>query len=83
MPNERRAGAMGRLVEGVDGVRRIAREELRAGAHFIKWRHRVAHEPNSPLQYSEAEIYAVVEEADNAGTYVSAHPCSSDLLGGM
>lgn len=74
---EHRVGAMGRLVDGVDAVRRAAREELRAGAHFIKiMANGGIASPTDPihaLQYSEAEIRAIVEEAANAGTYVSAH----------
>ena len=74
---EHRVGAMGRLVDGVDAVRRAAREELRAGAHFIKiMANGGIASPTDPihaLQYSEAEIRAIVEEAANAGAYVSAH----------
>ena len=74
---EQRVGAMGRLVDGVDGLRRAAREELRGGAHFIKiMANGGIASPTDPihaLQYSEDEIRAVVEEARNAGTYVSAH----------
>lgn len=74
---EHRVGAMGRLVDGVDSVRRAAREELRAGAHFIKiMANGGIASPTDPihaLQYSEDEIRAAVEEARNAGTYVAAH----------
>ena len=74
---EYRLGSMGRLVDGVDNVRLAAREELKAGARFIKMMANggVA-SPNDPihvLQYSREEIAAIVEEAENAGTYVSAH----------
>jgi imidazolonepropionase-like amidohydrolase len=72
-----RLGSMGRLVDGVDNVRLAAREELKAGARFIKiMANGGVASPNDPihvLQYSRDEIAAIVEEAENAGTYVSAH----------
>ena len=74
---EYRLGSMGRLVDGVDNVRLAAREELKAGARFIKiMANGGVASPNDPihvLQYSREEIAAIVEEAENAGTYVSAH----------
>lgn len=72
-----RVGALGRLVDGVDAVRLAAREELRAGADFIKvMANGGVASPNDPihmLQFSCAELEAAVEEATNAGTYVAAH----------
>lgn len=72
-----RVGAMGRLCDGVDGVRLAAREEIRAGAEFVKiMANGGVASPTDPihaLQFSRDEIRAVVEEAENAGTYVSAH----------
>jgi imidazolonepropionase-like amidohydrolase len=74
---EYRLGSMGRLVDGIDKVRLAAREELKAGARFIKiMANGGVASPNDPihvLQYSREEIAAIVEEAENAGTYVSAH----------
>lgn len=76
-PPEGRLGAMGRLVDGVDAVRRAAREELRAGADFIKlMANGGVASPTDPihmLQFSRDEICAAVEEATNSGTYASAH----------
>lgn len=76
-PPEGRLGAMGRLVDGVDAVRRAAREELRAGADFIKlMANGGVASPTDPihmLQFSRDEMHAAVEEATNSGTYVSAH----------
>lgn len=69
--------AMTRVVDGVDAIRQAAREELRNGAHHIKIM--VSGGVASPTdevdstQYSLDEIRAVVEEAQAAGKYVSAH----------
>jgi imidazolonepropionase-like amidohydrolase len=68
---------MTRVADGVDAVRLAAREELRQGAHHIKIM--VSGGVASPTdrvdatQYSLDEIRAVVEEAEAAGRYVSAH----------
>jgi imidazolonepropionase-like amidohydrolase len=68
---------MTRVVDGVDAIRQAAREELRNGAHHIKIM--VSGGVASPTdevdatQYSLDEIRAVVEEAQAAGKYVSAH----------
>lgn len=74
---EHRLGSLGRICDGVDEVRRGSREEIRAGADFIKiMANGGVASPNDPihvLQYSRDEIVAIVEEAENAGTYVSAH----------
>lgn len=74
---QHRVGAMGRLCDGVDAVRLAAREELRAGADFIKvMANGGIASPADPihmLQYSRDELLAAVEEAGNLGTYVSAH----------
>ena len=76
-PSQHRVGAMGRLVDGVDAVRLAAREELRAGADFIKvMANGGIASPTDPihmLQFSRAELQAAVEEAVNYGSYVSAH----------
>ena len=70
-------GSLGRLVDGVDGLRRACREEIRAGAKFIKlMANGGVASPNDPIHalgFSRAEIEAAVEEAFNAGTYVAAH----------
>jgi imidazolonepropionase-like amidohydrolase len=72
-----RVGSLGRLVDGVDNLRRACREEIKAGAQFIKlMANGGVASPNDPIHalgYSRAEIEAAVEEADNAGTYVAAH----------
>jgi imidazolonepropionase-like amidohydrolase len=72
-----RVGALSRLADGVDGVRKAAREEIKAGAQFVKiMANGGVASPNDPIHalgYSRDEIKAVVEEAENAGTYVAAH----------
>jgi len=72
-----RMGAFSRICDGVDEVRAAAREEIKAGADFIKIMGNggVASptDPISSLQFSLEEIRAIVEEARNAQTYVAAH----------
>ena len=74
---QHRVGAMGRLCDGVEAVRLAAREELRAGADFVKvMANGGIASPTDPihmLQFSRDELLAAVEEAGNNGTYVSAH----------
>ncbi len=74
---EARLGALGRLCDGVPAVRRAAREEIKAGARFIKiMANGGVASPTDPIHFmgfSREEISAAVEEAENAGTYVSAH----------
>jgi len=66
-----------RIADGIDGVRLAARDELRRGAHFLKVM--VSGGISSPtdrldsLQYGTAELAAFVEEATNAGRYVTGH----------
>ncbi|WP_055045823.1 metal-dependent hydrolase family protein [Devosia sp. A16] len=72
-----RLGNMGVLVDGVDEVRRACRKMIKEGARFIKvMANGGVSSPNDPidgLQYSDDEIRAMVEEAANFNTYVSAH----------
>ncbi|WP_159997559.1 amidohydrolase family protein [Roseomonas sp. 18066] len=72
-----RVGALGQLCDGVDAVRRAARQELRSGARFIKvMANGGVASPTDPIHalgFSREELRAVVEEAENFGTYVSAH----------
>ncbi|CAA9269018.1 MAG: Amidohydrolase [uncultured Craurococcus sp.] len=74
---ERRLGALGRLCDGVPAIRQAAREEIKAGARFIKiMANGGVASPTDPIHFlgfSREELLAVVEEAENAGTYVSAH----------
>ncbi len=70
-------GALGRVADGVEEVRRAARQELRQGAQFIKiMANGGVASPTDPIAwqgYSLAEMQAAVEEALDAQTYVSAH----------
>jgi imidazolonepropionase-like amidohydrolase len=72
-----RVGSLGRLCDGVDAVRRAAREEIKSGAKFVKiMANGGVASPNDPIHalgFSRDEIKASVEEAFNAGTYVAAH----------
>jgi imidazolonepropionase-like amidohydrolase len=65
------------LADGVDQVLQAAREEFRRGARHIKiMASGGVASPSDPLtglQYSPAEIRAVVEEAERHGRYVAAH----------
>jgi imidazolonepropionase-like amidohydrolase len=77
-------GAMGRLCDGVDEVRRAAREEIKNGADFIKiMANGGVASPTDPIHFlgfSREEIRAVVEEAQNAGTYVAAHLYTDEAI---
>ncbi|CAH1667347.1 Peptidase M38 [Hyphomicrobiales bacterium] len=79
-----RLGALGRICDGVDAVRRAAREELKGGADFIKiMANGGCASPTDPIHFlgfSVSELEAVVEEAKMAGTYVSAHVYTDDAI---
>jgi len=65
------------VADGVDAVRRAAREEVRRGVDQIKiMASGGVSSPADPVdydQYALAEIEAVVDEASRAGKYVAAH----------
>jgi imidazolonepropionase-like amidohydrolase len=65
------------IADGADAVRKAVREELRRGAAHIKiMASGGVASPTDPLdrcQYSDGEIRAAVEEAERAGSYVTAH----------
>jgi imidazolonepropionase-like amidohydrolase len=69
--------SLGRICDGVDAVRRAARDEIRKGAHQVKLMlgGGIASytDPIHFVQFSAEEVRAAVEEAGNAGTYVLAH----------
>ena len=81
---DHRLGSLGRICDGVDAVRRAAREEIKGGARFIKiMANGGVASPTDPIHFlgfSRAEIIAAVEEAHNAGTYVSAHLYTDDAI---
>lgn len=70
-------GTLGRVADGVDAVRRVAREELKNGADYIKvMADGGVSSPSDPigyLVYSVDELKAIVEVAKGFGTYVSGH----------
>lgn len=72
-----RLGSIGRVCDGDTEVRRAVREEIRMGAQFIKIMANggisTPADPIDFLQFSVAELEAIVEEAGNARTYVAAH----------
>src|SRR5918993_825675 len=79
-----RAGSLGRVVDGVDDVRRAAREEIKAGAQFIKiMANGGVSSPTDPIAFlglSADEVRAAVEEARNAQTYVAAHLYTDEAI---
>jgi imidazolonepropionase-like amidohydrolase len=79
-----RVGAISRLVDGIDGVRKAAREEIKAGARFVKiMANGGVASPNDPIHalgFSRDEIRAAVEEAENAGLYVAAHLYTDEAI---
>ena len=79
-----RLGALGRICDGLDEVRRASREEIKAGADFIKiMANGGVASPTDPIHFmgfSREEIRAIVEEAAGAGTYVSAHLYTDEAI---
>jgi imidazolonepropionase-like amidohydrolase len=79
-----RLGSLGRICDGVSDVRRAAREEIRGGAAFLKiMANGGCASPTDPIQFlgfSREELLAVVEEAQSATTYVSAHVYTDDAI---
>lgn len=77
-------GAMGRIVDGVDDLRRACREEIKGGANFIKlMANGGVSSPTDPigfLGFSVAELEAAVEEASNAETYVAGHLYTDEAI---
>jgi imidazolonepropionase-like amidohydrolase len=79
-----RLGALGRICDGEGEVRRAAREEIKAGADFIKiMANGGCASPTDPIHFlgfSVSELEAIVEEARMAGTYVSAHVYTKEAI---
>jgi imidazolonepropionase-like amidohydrolase len=77
-------GAVGRVVDGVPEIRRAAREEIKAGAQFIKiMANGGVASPTDPIAFygfSKEELEAVVEEARMAQTYVAGHLYTDDAI---
>jgi imidazolonepropionase-like amidohydrolase len=70
-------GNIGKVVDGVDACRLAVREEILKGATQIKvMASGGVASPNDPINnlgFSVSELTAIVEEAQNANTYVMAH----------
>lgn len=77
-------GAIGRIVDGVDDIRRAIRQEIRQGATQIKiMASGGVSSPNDPignLQFSQEEILAAVAEARQHQTYVMAHAYTAQAI---
>lgn len=79
-----RAGNIGRVVDGVDNLRRAVREEFQMGADQIKiMASGGVASPTDPVGaygYSEDEIRAIVDEAHGRQTYVMAHTYTAEAI---
>jgi imidazolonepropionase-like amidohydrolase len=76
-PGGRFYGEMYREADGQDDVRRAVREQIRAGADFIKVMTTGARsnemEDPDPVQFTDPELAAVTDEAHRMGYRVAAH----------
>jgi len=79
-----RAGALSRVVDGVDNVRRAVREELQMGADQIKiMASGGIASPTDPIAawgYADDEVRAIVHEANARQTYVMAHAYTAEAI---
>lgn len=77
-------GILGQVVDGVEGVRKAAREIMRRGAHHVKiMASGGLSSPTDPVwmtQYTEEEMRAAVEEAARWRGYVMAHAYGADTI---
>ncbi|KAL4916204.1 hypothetical protein BDW62DRAFT_107981 [Aspergillus aurantiobrunneus] len=75
---------LGRICDGVPACMTAAREEIRSGADFIKIMGSggvsTPTDRLEQLQFTKAEIRAIVECAENAGTYVTAHAYTPEAI---
>ena len=75
------SGVICQVVDGVDEVRKVSRNELRKGAHHIKvFISGGVASPSDPVwmpQFTNDELRAAVEEAETRRKYVIAH-CHTD-----
>ncbi|MBK7469285.1 MAG: amidohydrolase family protein [Betaproteobacteria bacterium] len=71
------ANPLGVIVDGVDSVRRVIREQLRRGASFIKFMGSggvaSVSDPLEGIQFGNDEVRAIVEEVENHLVYCTAH----------
>lgn len=71
------ANPIGVVVDGVDAVRKVIREQLRRGASFIKFAGSggvsTVSDPLEGIQFSNDEVRAIVEEVENHLVYCTVH----------
>lgn len=70
------------VADGVDGVRRAVREQIAAGADWIKVYADYRRRPGdaSTPTFSQAELDAIVDEARSAGLPVAAHAVTDEAI---
>jgi imidazolonepropionase-like amidohydrolase len=70
------------VADGVDGVRRAVREQIAAGADWIKVYTDYRRRPGDPATptYSLEELEAIVDEARSAGLKVAAHAVTDEAI---
>ncbi len=70
------------VADGVAGVRRAVREQIAAGADWIKVYADYRRRPGDPATptYSQDELRAIVDEARSAGLEVAAHAVTSAAI---
>jgi imidazolonepropionase-like amidohydrolase len=75
---------LGRVCDGVDEVRRAARDEIRRGAHHLKLMLSggcASHTDRvDSLQFSDEEVRAIVEEAAAAKLYTAGHAYTAEAV---
>jgi imidazolonepropionase-like amidohydrolase len=71
------AGLFSAVVDGVDAVRRIVRENLFRGSNFVKFMGSggvsSTGDKLDSIQFSDEEVVAIVEEVERHGAYCTAH----------
>ena len=79
-----RLGAMGVICDGVPEARKAAREQFRTGADFLKvMANGGVSSPSDPIHFlgfSIEELTALVEEANNVGSYAAAHLYTDEAI---
>jgi imidazolonepropionase-like amidohydrolase len=76
--------SIGVVCDGVDAVRRTIRQQFRDGASHVKLMLSGGvtsqHDRIDARQFSDDEVRAAVEEAENVGSYVTGHAYTSDAI---
>lgn len=71
------AGLFSVVVDGVDAVRRVVRENLFRGSNFIKFMGSggvsTTGDKLDSIQFADEEVIAIVEEVERHGAYCTAH----------